>query len=135
MSYRSLLLLLLVVAAGCSGGSGAEPDAGNPYDQCLGSADQTILAPYIVDGGIGPSQEFSDIFENCAKNVCSDAIVYGTEAEAEMCLAACFDTTTIAGLTTGCEECFSHSVLCGKEFCAAVCLGTSVDLCLSCVAE
>ena len=135
MRYRHLLPLLVAIAAGCSDGASPTPDAGNPSDQCIGSADLAVLSPFLADGGLPASQAFTDLMEGCARDMCAGALVTGTELEAEACLSTCFDTTVIAELSAGCEECFSHSVICGMEFCTLECLGTDPDLCLACVNE
>jgi len=134
---RTLLCLALLssLLVGCGDdGPSASPDAGNPLDQCVGASDQAILDGYLVDGGSGLSQELTDLLRGCAL-ACDGEVLSGDLAVAEPCMSACYETTAIAGLTAGCQSCWTRSSICGGEHCAVDCLGVDPAVCNACVNE
>jgi hypothetical protein len=101
----------------------------------VGASDQAILSPYLVDAGTGLSEALNDLLRTCAQDSCAAQIVSGTELEAEDCMRSCYATTDITGLSAGCEDCWTESVICGADHCSVDCLGTDPDLCAACILE
>jgi len=134
MRHRSSYLLLALLLVGC-GNDPAEPDAGNPADQCLGTSDRAILDPHLVDSGTGISAELEDVLFTCGQVVCTDELLGNDFQVATSCMHDCYSTTILAGLTPGCEFCWTQSVLCAAHSCAFVCLGTDEAMCVQCVLD
>lgn len=129
-------LLITLLAIGCGGDDDAAsgpPDGG--ADQCIGAADQAILASFIADGGVGQSPELNDILRTCAQGSCSAPIVERQYDEATDCMATCFESTDLAGLSEPCTFCWTAGIICTGRNCVAVCLGDNPELCEACVLE
>ena len=134
---RHLLVCFSVVLllAGCGDDDASTPDAGTPADQCLGAGDIAILEPLLADAGVGLNTGIVDILLTCGQTACSNEILSGDRPAAESCMHDCYVPTSLAGLSAGCELCWTGSVLCAAQFCPIVCLGSDPDACVACVTE
>jgi len=128
------LLWILGLLSACGDDDPAAPDAGNIPDQCLGDADVAILGPYYADGG-GVNSEVVDVLYMCGQSVCSDELLGPDPVAAQTCMHDCYSTSIIAGLSAGCEGCWTQSVQCAADNCAVICLGMDQQACVDCVSE
>jgi len=135
MRQSFFLLLCIALSVGCVDDVATVPDAGNPADQCVSSSDQAIFAPYLADGGMGFTSELDDLIRMCAQDQCASQLLGNDVAAAEDCMAGCYATTVLAGLSRGCQDCLTRASMCAGRNCTTPCLGTDRALCSACVDE
>jgi len=133
---RSILTLSLIslLLGGCGDDDAGLPDAGSPADQCVSASDQAILDGFVVDGGTGLSMAMNDLLRSCAYG-CDSVILGGDLETAAECMNPCYEMSAIAGLSPGCQDCWTSSSICGGHYCAVQCLGSDPAMCEACVNE
>jgi len=135
MRILSVSVLTLFLLAGCGDDDAGPSDAGVPAAQCVADADVALLQPFLTDGGVGISNELNDLLRSCGLTSCSNELLGGTVQEAEDCMSACYETTAIAGLSRGCQDCWTLTAICTGQQCTTLCLGTDPAMCDQCVIE
>ena len=141
----SLLLLFLLLAAGCNDSPSAPPDAGPlPMEQCIGASDLAIIGSLgtapdggVPDGGPYPYsylRALGDEVEACSTaDTCLPDII--ADDQPEQCINDCLATTPAMGISTGCVGCYVEIMRCIAQHCTTLCLGSDPVLCETCSYE